>query len=86
MQVHIKQFEVDMQVKSSGIELEVRTPDGSTQVGDCYVTMTGLVWCKGRVTKANGIKVSWADLATILASDESLESAVKAAKRPELGG
>jgi hypothetical protein len=80
MQVHIKQFEVDMQVKSSGIEFEVRTPDGSSQIGDCYLTMTGLVWCKGRVTKANGIKISWDDLAIVLASDESLKAAVKAAK------
>jgi len=61
MQVRIKQFDVNMEVKSSGIEFEVRTPDGSQQLGDCYVTMTGLVWCKGKTSKKNGVRISWKD-------------------------
>ena len=44
MQVWIKSLEVEMQVKQKGIELEVRTKDGADQLGDCYATMTGLVW------------------------------------------
>jgi hypothetical protein len=59
MQVRIKQFDVNMDVKSSGIEFEVRTPDGTTQLGDCYLTMTGLVWCHGKTNKKNGVKISW---------------------------
>ena len=35
MEVHIKKFEVNMLVKSNGIEFEVRKPDGSSQIGDC---------------------------------------------------
>jgi hypothetical protein len=58
MEVWIKSLEVDMQVKQKGIELEVRAADGKTQLGDCYATMTGLVWCKGRVKKENGVKLS----------------------------
>jgi len=42
VQVRVKQFVVDMEVKTSGIELEVRKPDGSAQIGDCYVTKTGI--------------------------------------------
>ena len=80
MGVHIKQFEVNMQVKSNGIEFEVRTPDGASQIGDCYLTMTGLVWCKGKTTKQNGIKISWDDLATVLGSSEAKAAAVKGAK------
>lgn len=80
MEVRIKQFDVNMFVKSNGIEFEVRTPDGSSQVGDCYVTMTGLVWCKGKTTKANGVKVSWDDLSAVLGSDVAMKAAVKAAK------
>ena len=30
MQVAIKSFDVNMQVKSNGIEFEVRSPDGTT--------------------------------------------------------
>jgi hypothetical protein len=80
MQVNIKSFDVNMQVKSNGIEFEVRTPDGATQLGDCYLTMTGLVWCDGRTNKANGVKISWNDLMTIASSDTSVKAAVKAAK------
>lgn len=58
MKVKIKDFKVNMDVKSNGIEFEVRNPDGTFR-GDCFVTMTGLVWCEGKTTKAKGIKISW---------------------------
>ena len=80
MEVKIKTFDVNMLVKQNGIELEVRSPDGNTHIGDCYVTMTGLVWCKGRTTKANGTKLTWDELSTILASDAAKKAALKAAK------
>ena len=80
MKVWIKSFDVEMQVKQNGIELEVRSTDGKTQLGDCYATMTGLVWCKGKVTKKHGIKLKWDDLATLCASEEVLKAALKAAK------
>lgn len=54
MQVKIKSFDVNMEVKSNGIEFEVRNPDGSAQIGDCYLTMTGLIWCKGKVGTGAG--------------------------------
>lgn len=62
------------------MELEIRTPDGTTQLGDCYVTMTGLTWCKGKTTKKNGVKLSWKDLTQILSTDESKKAALKASK------
>lgn len=80
MRVKIKTFDVAMDVKNNGIELEVRKPDDSAQIGDCYLTKTGLTWCKGRTTKANGIQVSWEDLAAILGSAETKNAALKAAK------
>ena len=80
MKVHIKQFDVSMLVKSKGIEFEVRKPDGSSQIGNCHVTMTGLIWCKGKTAKKNGIKISWDDLATVLDSSATKKVAVKAAK------
>ena len=80
MEVWIKSLEVEMQVKQKGIELEVRSKDGADQLGDCYATMTGLVWCQGRTKKENGVKVKWEDFIAICASDEALKAAVKAAK------
>lgn len=80
MKVFIKSFDVEMQVKQNGIELEVRSADGETQLGDCYATMTGLVWCKGKVTKPKGIKLKWDDLALLCSSEDVLKAALKAAK------
>ena len=80
MKVLIKSFDVDMQVKSNGIELEVRSPDNTQQLGDCYATMTGLIWCVGKTGKNNGVKVSWQDFIDLCQSKETLKAAVKAAK------
>ena len=83
MQVSIKDFYVNMEVKSNGIEFEVRSPDGSAQLGDCIISMTGLVWCKGKTSKAHGVKMTWEDFIAIATSNESLKKAVKAAKKSD---
>ena len=57
MNVKIKKFEIEMEVKTNGIELEVRTPDGTRQLGDLIVSKTGLKWCRGKSTK--GTFMSW---------------------------
>ena len=80
MKVRVKQFTVDMEIKTSGIELEVRKPDGSAQIGDCYVTKTGITWCKGKITKANGVQVSWAELGELLTSKRVKDAALRAAR------
>jgi len=81
MEVWIKSLEVDMQVKQKGIELEVRGKNGESQLGDCYATMTGLIWCKGRIKKENGVKLKWEDLQILCSSEDVLKAAVKAAKK-----
>ena len=80
VKVKVKQFAVEMEVKTNGIEFEVRKPDDSGQVGDCYVTKTGLTWCKGKTTKANGIEIAWRELAELLASKEAKAKALRAAR------
>lgn len=80
MKVSIKQFNVEMDVKTNGIEFEVRPSGGGNQIGDCYVTKTGLTWCIGKTTKPNGVDIAWKDLATVLSSKEAKKAALKAAK------
>lgn len=80
MEVWIKSLQVEMQVKQKGIELEVRNADGTEQLGDFYATMTGLIWCKGKTQKRNGVKISWEDFMTICKSESAIKAAVKAAK------
>lgn len=82
MNVKIKSFDVSMDVKKKGIEFEVRTPNGDSQLGDCYVTMTGLVWCPGKISKKNGIKIEWNDLIDLMSSKNSLKRALDAVKNP----
>ena len=80
MDVKVKNFNVDMNIKAKGLELEVRNPGGTAHLGDCFVTMTGITWCKGRTTKKNVVAVSWGDLQTILASPEAKKAALAAAR------
>ena len=60
MNVKIKDFDVAMEIKNNGIELDVADTDG-THLGDLYITKTKLVWCKGRISRDNGKEIRWAD-------------------------
>ena len=46
MQVLIKDFDVQMELKNNGIELEIRTPSGD-HLGDLVITKTQLDECMG---------------------------------------
>ena len=59
MKVLIKKFDVPMELKNKGIELDVRKPNGR-RLGDLVITKTGLTWCKGKTTPAKGDKATWA--------------------------
>lgn len=59
MKVFIKDMQVDMEVKTKGIEFGVYTSDGSQQLGDLLIRKSGLVWCRGRTTATNGARASW---------------------------
>lgn len=58
MQVSIKKFDVKMELKNNGIELDVYKPD-DTFLGDLVVTKSGLIWCKGKTSRKNGEKKTW---------------------------
>lgn len=65
MKVKIKKFAVDMEVKNAGIEFQVHGNAG-VFLGDCCVTKTGLVWCRGKTTYKNGRKISCSDLIKLM--------------------
>ncbi|MFD0988356.1 hypothetical protein [Methyloligella solikamskensis] len=59
MEVKIKSFDVDMDVKTKGIEFQVRSPDGKTHHGDLILGKGNLEWCKGRTHRGKGKKIPW---------------------------
>lgn len=67
MIVSIKKFNVEMELKNSGVELEIRDTQG-TFLGDLVVDKSKLTWCKGRTTKANGIAISLEDFIKFMES------------------
>ncbi len=68
MRVNIKRFNVDMEVKNSGIEFEVRTPNGKDHLGDLVLTKTRLIWCPGQIKPENGKKIQWEDFIKMMNS------------------
>lgn len=65
MKVNIKQFDVEMEVKSKGIEFEIRDPKGKF-LGDVVITMTSIIWCPGKTTRERGYKVKLEDFFKIM--------------------
>lgn len=58
MKVYIKDLAVDMEIKNTGVELEVCDSEDK-QIGDLIVTKTKLIWCNGRTSRKNGREVTW---------------------------
>lgn len=56
MKVKIKEFDVAMELKNKGMELEIRDTSDNF-LGDLVVTKTSLIWCKGRTSRNNGKKM-----------------------------
>lgn len=65
MKVGIKKFNVEMNLKNKGIEIEVRDNDDSF-LGDLVVTKTGLIWCKGRQQRKQGVHLDWKTFITLM--------------------
>jgi hypothetical protein len=65
--VSIKDFDVAMEVKNNGIELDVKDTKGG-HLGDLVITRAKLIWCKGRTGRKNGKEVKWNDFITYMES------------------
>jgi hypothetical protein len=70
MKVYVKSFDVGMEIKTKGIELEVRDTD-ETFLGDLIVTKTQLIWCKGRTSREHGKKMTWNNFAQMMDANGS---------------
>ena len=59
MNISIKDFDVEMEIKNKGIELDVY--NGKDYLADLVITKTQLIWCKGKTSRKNGVSVKWND-------------------------
>jgi hypothetical protein len=67
--VKVKDFDVAMEVKNNGIELDVAGPQGE-HIGDLVVTKTNLIWCKGKTGRKNGKRIKWSDFIAYMESEK----------------
>ena len=58
MKVIFKKFDVEMELKNKGIELDVCDTAGK-HIGDLVVTKTKLIWCPGKTQPKNGKTITW---------------------------
>jgi hypothetical protein len=68
MKVTIKDFDVGMEIKNNGVELEVRDPSGE-RLGDLIITKTQVIWCRGKTTRPNGRAVTWPKFIAMMEAD-----------------
>jgi hypothetical protein len=68
--VHVKSFDVEMEIKNKGVELEVRDTDG-TFLGDLIVTKTQIIWCKGKTSREHGKNLTWQKFASVMDANGS---------------
>jgi hypothetical protein len=60
MRVFITELSVEQELKNTGMQIDIYSPDGEERLGDLRVTKTKLLWCKGKKHTKNGTEVSWA--------------------------
>ena len=68
MDLTIKKFNVAMELKNKGMELEIRDNNG-THLGDLYIKKVGVEWCRGQTREGGGVLVNWDDLIDWFESD-----------------
>ena len=57
MKVAVKSFDVEMDVKTNGIEFGIWTNQNKF-IGDLIMTKTQLIWCEGKTNRKNGKKIA----------------------------
>jgi len=61
MKIEVKDLSVDMDLKNTGITLDVRD-NGGKFLGDLRIGKATLEWCAGKTRAGNGVKRGWDDL------------------------
>jgi len=81
VQIGIKDFAVQMEVKNRGVEFEVKDTKGK-HLGDLVITKTSVIWCKGRTGRARGKSLSWDRFIKMMSPTRPAAAPRKVATRP----
>ena len=65
MKVEVKKLDASIEIKTNGMELEVRDTKGSF-LGDLIITKTKLEWCRGRTRRGNGETIDWEEFISFM--------------------
>lgn len=68
MKVNIKKLDVQMELKNKGMEIEVRDTNDEFK-GDLVINKSGLIWCRGKVQRQNGVKKTWDEIIAFFEND-----------------
>jgi len=82
MDVSIKSFDVAMDVKNKGIELEIHEPNNGAKLGNLVVTKANLIWCQGKTQPVNGKKIKWTDFIELVNAVSAPAKKTAAKKAP----
>jgi len=63
MNVWIKNPSIEMQIKTCGMELEIREPGGD-HFGELVITKTKVIWRKRGIRRENAVALTWERFAT----------------------
>ena len=75
----IKNFSIEQILKTNGIEIQIDDKDG--QFGDIYVTKTGIIWCKGKTERSNGVKFTFDQIQSLSKFKKDVLNAAKQAAK-----
>lgn len=58
MKVKVKELNAEIELKNSGMELQIHSNVGK-HLGSLVVNKTRVEWCDGRTRAGNGVQISW---------------------------
>lgn len=67
MKVRVKDLQVSMELGNNGIELELKDNSGK-HIGDLRIGRATVEWCKGKIRKDYGIKLTLHELIEMIES------------------
>jgi hypothetical protein len=69
LRINIKKFAVAMELKNTGMELEVRDTQNNF-LGDLCIKRSGVEWCAGRKKAGHGVLINWDEFINLFKPEE----------------